>query len=174
RARLERDHGLSPYDARVLVADRDAGALFEATLAADPAVAPKSAANWIIGEVLRLRNAGLAAMPAAPAEMAALIRLVEAGTISRANGKTVLEAHVASGDPVPAIVERLGLRQISDAGALAAVVAEVVAGNPAAVADVRAGKDQAVKFLVGQVMKATRGQANAQVAEAALREALGA
>jgi len=73
---------------------------------------------------------------------------------------------------VDAIVARLGLRQISDSDALGRVVDEVIAANPAAVADVRAGKSQAIGFLVGQVMKATRGQANAAVAQAALRERL--
>ena len=85
----------------------------------------------------------------------------------------VFDAHAASGDAVDAIVERLGLRQISDAGALGAVVDEVLAANPDAVADVRAGKGQAIGFLVGQVMKATKGQANAAVAGAAIRERLG-
>jgi aspartyl-tRNA(Asn)/glutamyl-tRNA(Gln) amidotransferase subunit B len=174
RARFEATFGLSPYDARVLIADRDAWALFEATLAAVPGLAPKAVANWITGEVLRLRNAGQLAHPPAPSELAALIRLVEAGTISRANGKTVLEEHVATGAPVAAIVERAGMRQISDASALTGIVDQVLAANAAAVADYRAGKDQAVKFLVGQVMKATRGQANAAAAEAALRERLGA
>jgi aspartyl-tRNA(Asn)/glutamyl-tRNA(Gln) amidotransferase subunit B len=173
RARFERDLGLSPYDARVLVADRAAADLLEATLAGTPGLAPKTVANWITGEVLRLRNAGRVAHEPSPAELGALIRLVEAGTISRANGKTVLEEHVTSGAPVALVVERAGLRQISDASALAAVLDEVITANPAAVADVRAGRDQAVKFLVGQVMKATRGQANAQAAEAALRERLG-
>ncbi|MBI3752320.1 MAG: Asp-tRNA(Asn)/Glu-tRNA(Gln) amidotransferase subunit GatB [Chloroflexi bacterium] len=173
RARFEAELGLSPYDARVLVADREAGALLEATLAAGPGIAPKAVANWITGEVLRLRNAGQLAHAPAPAELAALIRVVDDGTISRANAKAVLEEHAASGAPVAAIIERSGLRQISDAGALVAVADDVIAANPAAVADVRAGKDQAVKFLVGQVMKATRGQANAAAAEAALRERLG-
>jgi aspartyl-tRNA(Asn)/glutamyl-tRNA(Gln) amidotransferase subunit B len=173
RARFEAELGLSPYDARVLVADREAAALLEATLAAAPGVAPKAVANWITGEVLRLRNAGQLAHAPAPTELASLIRLVEAGTISRANAKTVLEEHATSGAPVATIVERSGLRQISDAGALGAVADEIIAANPAAVADVRAGKDQAIKFLVGQVMKATRGQANAAAAEAALRERLG-
>jgi aspartyl-tRNA(Asn)/glutamyl-tRNA(Gln) amidotransferase subunit B len=84
----------------------------------------------------------------------------------------VLDAHAATGDPVGAVVDRLGLRQISDAGALGRIVDEVIAANPDAVADVRAGKAQAIGFLVGQVMKATRGQANAAVAQAALRERL--
>ncbi|HEY2916339.1 MAG TPA: Asp-tRNA(Asn)/Glu-tRNA(Gln) amidotransferase subunit GatB [Candidatus Limnocylindrales bacterium] len=172
RARFEDQLGLSAYDARVLVADRAAADLLEATIAVEPAIPAKTVANWITGEVLRLRNAGVIAHPVAPGELAALIRLVDDGTISRASAKTVLEQHVADGAPVAAIVQRSGLRQISDAGALAAVVDEVLAANPAAVADVAAGKDQAIRFLVGQVMKATRGQANAAVAEAALRDRL--
>jgi aspartyl-tRNA(Asn)/glutamyl-tRNA(Gln) amidotransferase subunit B len=172
RARYERDLGLSAYDARVLVADRESADLLEATLASAPSVAPKSVANWITGEVLRLRNAGLVVHPPAPEELAALIRLVEDGTISRANAKTVLEEHVASGADVATVVERAGYRQISDAGALGAIVDEVIAANPGAVADVAAGKDQAIRFLVGQVMRATRGQAKAEAAEAALRDRL--
>jgi aspartyl-tRNA(Asn)/glutamyl-tRNA(Gln) amidotransferase subunit B len=173
RARFERELGLSPYDARVLVADREAAALLETTLAATPGLVPKVVANWITGEVLRLRNAGRIAHEPSPAELGALVRLVDEGTISRANGKAVLQEHVASGTAVALVVEHAGFRQISDPGALSGSVDEVIAANPAAVADVRAGKDQAVKFLVGQVMKATRGQANAQVAEAAIRERLG-
>ena len=88
-------------------------------------------------------------------------------------GREVLEAHVATGEPVAAIVSSRGLRQINDTSALAAIIDEVVAANPAAVADVRAGKGQAIGFLVGAVMKATRGQANAGVVQAALRERRG-
>jgi aspartyl-tRNA(Asn)/glutamyl-tRNA(Gln) amidotransferase subunit B len=174
RTRYERELGLPPYDAGVLTSERDAGDLLEATLAAGPGLAPKTVANWIGGEVLRLRNAGLVVHPVSAVELATLIRLVEDGTISRANGKTVLEEHARSGAPVTAIIERSGFRQISDASTIASVVAAVVAANPAAVADVAAGKEQAIKFLVGQVMRATRGQANAGVAEAALRERLAA
>jgi aspartyl-tRNA(Asn)/glutamyl-tRNA(Gln) amidotransferase subunit B len=175
RGRFQDRHGLSAYDAAVLVADPEAGALFEATLAADPALSPKSVANWITGEFLRLRNAAAAGPPLTvnATELAVVIRLVDDGAISRASAKTVLEAHATSDEPVAAIVSRLGLAQISDRGALATVVDEVIATNSAAVADVQAGKEQAIKFLVGQVMKATRGQANAQVAETALRERLG-
>jgi aspartyl-tRNA(Asn)/glutamyl-tRNA(Gln) amidotransferase subunit B len=97
---------------------------------------------------------------------------VRDGAISRATGKDVLETHVASGQPVAAIVSASGLRQISDLDALGRIVDEVIAANPNAAADVRAGRDQAIGFLVGQVMKATRGQANAAVAQAAVRERL--
>ena len=176
RDRYQRELGLSLYDARVLVADRASADLLEATLAAGAAggapLPAKVVANWITGEVLRLRNAGRLAHAPSALELGALVRLVEEGTISRANGKSVLEEHVATGAPVHLVVERSGFRQISDADALATVAAEVLAANPAAVADVRAGKDQAIKFLVGQVMRATRGQAQAQAAEGALRAQL--
>ena len=101
-----------------------------------------------------------------PAELAAIIRAVEDGAISRGNAKEVLEAHVATGEAAAAIIAERGFVRISDAGALTAAVDEVLAANPAAVADYRAGKQQAVGFLVGQVMKATRGQADAALAQA--------
>ncbi|HEX3264913.1 MAG TPA: Asp-tRNA(Asn)/Glu-tRNA(Gln) amidotransferase subunit GatB [Candidatus Limnocylindrales bacterium] len=172
RARYHDTLGLSPYDAAVLVADADAGRLFEATLAAAPEADAKPIANWVTGDYLRIRNAATEPVSIDPAELARLVALVADGTINRSSGREVLDAHVASGETVDAIVARLGLRQISDAGALATVVDEVLAANPAAVADYRAGKAQAIGFLVGQVMKATKGQANAGVAQAAIRERL--
>jgi aspartyl-tRNA(Asn)/glutamyl-tRNA(Gln) amidotransferase subunit B len=172
RARYRDAHGLTPYDAAVLVSDADAAALFEATLAADGSLAAKPVANWVTGEYLRIRNAAAEPIVLQPGELAILVRLVSDGSISRGTGKDVLQAHLDTGEPVEAIVEARGLRQISDSGALGSIVDEVLAANPDAVADVRAGKDQAIGFLVGQVMKATRGQANAAVAQAALRERL--
>ncbi|NJD27817.1 MAG: Asp-tRNA(Asn)/Glu-tRNA(Gln) amidotransferase GatCAB subunit B, partial [Chloroflexi bacterium] len=173
RTRYEAELGLPAYDAALLTADPDAAALFESTLGADPSLDAKPVANWVSGEYLRLRNtAGGGSLALAPTELASLIRLVGDGSISRASGREVLEAHLETRQPVAAIVEARGLRQISDQDALGRIVDEVIASNPAAVADVRAGKDQAIRFLVGQVMKATRGQANAAVAQAALRERL--
>jgi aspartyl-tRNA(Asn)/glutamyl-tRNA(Gln) amidotransferase subunit B len=166
--------GLSAYDAAVLTADADAGRLFEATLAAGTGVDTKAAANWVTGEYLRLRNAAQGqAVTVEPAELAALIGLVADGTLNRTSAREVLDDHASSGDSVASIVDRRGLRQISDSDALGTVVDEVLVANPDAVADVRAGKEQAIKFLVGQVMKATRGQANAAVAQAAIRQRLG-
>ena len=146
RARYRDDLGLSAYDAAVLAADPDATALFEATMTADPAVAPKAAANWVSGEYLRLRNgaAGEAtSLRVDASELAALIRSVDDGSLSRANAKEVLESHAASGQPVAAIVAQRGFRQISDAGLVGTAVDEVIAANPAAVADYRDGKEQA-------------------------------
>nr|MBA3235766.1 Asp-tRNA(Asn)/Glu-tRNA(Gln) amidotransferase GatCAB subunit B [Chloroflexota bacterium] len=99
---------------------------------------------------------------------------VVAGTISRAQGREVLETHAASGDGATTIIDARGFRQISDRGAVAEAVEAALAANPAAVADYRAGKAQAIGFLVGQVMKATRGQANAAVVQAAVRARLDA
>jgi aspartyl-tRNA(Asn)/glutamyl-tRNA(Gln) amidotransferase subunit B len=172
RARYEAAHGLSAYDAAVLVADPNASAMFEAVAAASPAIPSKTVANWVTGDYLRLRNAAPGELAVQPAELAAIIAAVEDRSISRANGREVLEAHAATGDPAAAIIEARGYRQISDAGALAPVVREVLAANPSAVADYRAGKVQVVAFLVGQVMKATRGQANAAMAGDAVRAAL--
>ncbi|MGK2852212.1 MAG: Asp-tRNA(Asn)/Glu-tRNA(Gln) amidotransferase subunit GatB [Candidatus Limnocylindrales bacterium] len=177
RARYQDDLGLSAYDAAVLAADPDATTLFEATMAADPNVTAKSAANWVSGEYLRLRkgSAGEAAsLRVDAAELAALIRSVEDGSLSRANAKEVFESHAASGQAVAAIVAELGFRQISDAGLVGTAVDEVITANPAAVADYRAGKEQAVGFLVGQVMKATRGQAQATLVLRTVRERLDA
>ena len=174
RIRYQGSLGLGVYDAAVLTADPDATRLFEATLAADPALPAKSVANWVTGEYLRLRNTATAGSPVqvAPAELAAIVRAVEDGAISRSNGKEVFKAHVESGDAAAATIEARGLRQISDSGAVGTAVDEVLAANPAAVADYQAGKVQAVGFLVGQVMKATRGQANAALVHAAVRERL--
>ena len=173
RYTLDPAYHLTAYDADVLVGDPDATRLFEATLAAGRGNDGKTVANWVIGEYLRLRNAaGAASMPADPAQLARLIRLVADGSISRANAKEVFEAHVTTGEAVDAVVTARGFQQISDAGALGSIVDEVIAANPAAAADIRAGKAQAIGFLVGAVMKQTRGQANAAVVQAALRERL--
>jgi aspartyl-tRNA(Asn)/glutamyl-tRNA(Gln) amidotransferase subunit B len=107
-----------------------------------------------------------------PAELASLVRLVEDGQLSGTNAKEVFARHVESGRPVSQLVSEAGFRQISDESALREAIQSVLGANPAAVADVRAGKAQAVGFLTGQVMKATRGQANAARVQELLREAL--
>jgi aspartyl-tRNA(Asn)/glutamyl-tRNA(Gln) amidotransferase subunit B len=164
--------GLSPYDAAVLVADQDATVLFETTLAAMPALEPKPVANLVTGEYLRLRNAATGPVVVSGAEFGAIVEALASGSISRAQAREVLEAHAATGEGAAAIIAARGFRQISDDAAVAAAVDDALAANPAAVADYRAGKSQAVGFLVGQVMKATRGQANAALVQAAVRERL--
>ncbi len=178
RERYAADLGLSAYDAGVIVADPAASGLFEAALAAaadmppDRRPAPKALANWVSGEFLRLAKGRGDEGLAAGIELARLVAMVGEGRISGTSAKEVLARHVETGEPVERIVAAMGLAQISDAGALAAAVDAVCAANPAAVADYRAGKQQAVGFLVGQVMQATRGQANAAMVQRLVRERL--
>jgi aspartyl-tRNA(Asn)/glutamyl-tRNA(Gln) amidotransferase subunit B len=177
RARYRDAFGLSPYDATVIVGDLAATRLFEAVLDADGELPPKQVANWVTGEYLRLAKGAsgeVAAAAVLPAELARLVRLVVDGELSGTNAKQVFERHATAGESVDAIVEDLGLTQISDESALTAAVEAVLAANPEAVADVRAGKGQAIGFLVGQVMKETRGQANAGLVQTLLRRRLGA
>jgi aspartyl-tRNA(Asn)/glutamyl-tRNA(Gln) amidotransferase subunit B len=171
RVRYNEVYGLSTYDAAVLVNDASANALFEGALTADPGVPAKLLANWVTGEYMRLAK-GEGSGSADPAQLAALVKLVAGGVISGTNAKEVFAEHFASGSGVASIIEKRGLRQISDAGALRTAIDQVLAANPAAVADYRAGTTAAVGFLIGQVMKATRGQANAAMVQAALRERL--
>jgi aspartyl-tRNA(Asn)/glutamyl-tRNA(Gln) amidotransferase subunit B len=176
RARYREDLGLSAYDADVLVGDAGATAMFEAALASSPPPPPKRTANWVIGEYLRLAKgeAGAAAMEKVDgAQLAEIVRMVEDGTLSGTNAKEVFARHAATGWPVAEIVAEAGLRQISDTSVLQAAVDEVLAANPAAVADVRAGRQQAIGFLTGQVMKRTRGQADAALVGDLLRRTLG-
>ncbi len=174
RRRYREDLGLSAYDAQVLVNDAAATLLFESACAADPDLPAKKIANWVIGEYLRLAkgDAGAGVARISPAQLAALVRLVEEGAISGNSAKDVLLEHARSGRLVADIVADAGLRQISDVSALQAAVDAVIAENPSAVADVRAGAGKAVGFLTGQVMKRTRGQANPVVVGELLRAAL--
>jgi aspartyl-tRNA(Asn)/glutamyl-tRNA(Gln) amidotransferase subunit B len=172
RARYESSFGLSAYDATVLVGEPRATALFEGVLAAGPSVEPKAAANWVIGAWLGLlRSDAEAAARVDPRELANLIWRVGSGELSGTNAKEVFAEHASSGAPVGAIVEAKGFRQISDAAELGSVVDHIIAANPGAVADYRAGKPVA-GFFVGQVMKATRGQANAAVVQEAVKAKL--
>jgi aspartyl-tRNA(Asn)/glutamyl-tRNA(Gln) amidotransferase subunit B len=172
RRRYRDGFGLNAYDASVLVADPDATALFESTLAAGPGLEAKPVANWVIGDYLRLRNAAADQITVDPAELGAIIRAVDDGSISRAHGREVLAEHVASGARAAEVIASRGYRQISDASAVEAAVDQVLAANAAAIADYRSGKGQAIGFLVGQVMKLTRGQANATLVQAAIRARL--
>jgi aspartyl-tRNA(Asn)/glutamyl-tRNA(Gln) amidotransferase subunit B len=169
RDRYERDLGLSGYDAAVIVGEPRAAELFEATRAAAPDIDGKAVANWVTGAFLGLlKTDATAADRVVAVELADLLARVAAGELSGTNAKEVFAAHAADGSSVASIVERLGLRQISDSSALGTVVDEVIAANPKAVEDYRAGKP-VLGFFVGQVMKATRGQANAALVQEAVR-----
>jgi aspartyl-tRNA(Asn)/glutamyl-tRNA(Gln) amidotransferase subunit B len=173
RQRFMAGYGLSGYDADVLTAGRGISDYFQTAVAAHGDA--KIVANWVSGELFRLLNVSgteIEAVRVAPTALAELLRLVQAGTISNNVGKTVLEEMFASGRSADEIVRERGLTQISDTDQLREVAATVLRDNPKAVADYRGGKPTAVKFLVGQVMRATRGQANAAVAGEILEQLL--
>jgi len=174
RTRFVRQFGLPSYDAGVLTADRELADYFEACLTLFPQ--PKPASNWIMGPLLGLLNAagvGIDRSPIPPAELAALLGLIEKGSISGKIAKTVFDEMAASGKAALAIVQEKGLAQISDTGAIEKVVQEVLAANPKEIEAYRNGKTKLMGFFVGEVMKATRGRANPKAVNELLRKMLG-
>ncbi len=170
RDRYVREFGLSAYDATVLTDERAVAEYFEATVAEiaveDLALRAKLATNWITGDLMRLLNESggeIAQCSVTPAGLAGLINAVEAGTISGKQAKVLLERSFASGEQPAEFIAREGIAQVSDAGALEAVAREVIAANPKAVDDYRKGKAAAVQFLIGQVMRQTKGSAKPDV-----------
>ncbi len=177
RARYATEAGLSTYDAAVIVADPAMSAAFEAIRTAGPDLPAKEIANLVSGDYARAAKSnpertpdGLVGRSSGP-ELADLVRRVVAGELSRANAREVLDEQLASGRTVAAIVEARGFRQISDSAELDTIVGRVIAENAKAVADYRAGKPT-IGFLVGQIMKATGGQANAGLVQTAVRSRL--
>jgi aspartyl-tRNA(Asn)/glutamyl-tRNA(Gln) amidotransferase subunit B len=177
RARYRAELGLSAYDAATLTQSRELAEYFEQAQRAAAAVPAKTVANWVIGELAaKLNESGMDAAQSAvdPAALARLLARVQDGTISSKMAKGVFDAMWAGEGDADAIIARKGLEQISDAGALEAIVTEVLAANPKQVQDYRAGKDKAFNALVGQVMKATKGKANpAQVNDLLRRKLAG-
>jgi aspartyl-tRNA(Asn)/glutamyl-tRNA(Gln) amidotransferase subunit B len=163
--------GLPPADAQVLVRQRAVAEFFDACVARYPE--PKTLANWVMGELLRaMKERGTQAIPLSPERLVDLLKLVDAGTLNLASAKRVFaELLLADAEPA-AIVERLGLSQVSDAGALAEAVDAVLAENPAQVAQVRAGNAKIFGFLVGQAMKKLAGKGNPATVNALLKQRL--
>jgi len=183
RHRYETALGLSPYNAGVLTAEVETARWFEALLAAAAKAQGKSeadvarqAANWLLSELLgALNKAGvdLPESPVTPEKGGELLALVAGGTISGSIAKQVLEKMLETGEDAAAIVEREGLKQESDTGAIEAVVAKVLADNADKVDQYKAGKEALFGFFVGQTMKAMAGKANPQVVNELLKAALG-
>lgn len=172
-ARYQRDWGLPVYDTRMITSQKALADFFEETVALG--AAPKQAANWIMGEVLRQLSAqGLEAkdMTLTPGTLARLIELVQTGKLNRNTAVKVFDAvFVADGD-VDAYVKEHGLEQVSDAGLVGRAVEQVFAANPKSIEDYRAGKEKAFGFLVGQVMRELKGRASPQVVNQTIREKL--
>jgi aspartyl-tRNA(Asn)/glutamyl-tRNA(Gln) amidotransferase subunit B len=177
RARFLRDYALTPYDASVLTDTRPLGDYFEAVVRAG--APPKAAAHWIQTEMLRQMNeAGVVAervdeFKPAPRELALLLQGIQNGQITPPMAKKVFPQMFATGRSAEEIIAAEGLAQISDTGEIERLCREVIAAYPENVAKYRAGNEGVFKFFVGQVMRASRGQANPQLVNDILRRLLG-
>jgi aspartyl-tRNA(Asn)/glutamyl-tRNA(Gln) amidotransferase subunit B len=172
KARFVEQYGLSAYDAEVLVAERAAADYFEQAAEGRDA---KLVANWVIGDLFgALNRSGLdiATAPITPDRLGKLVGMIQAGTISGRIGKDVFQRMFETGQDPETIVAEQGFAQISDAGQIEAIVDELIAANPAQAASYQ-NNPKALGWFVGQVMKATKGQANPQVVNELLRKKLG-
>ncbi len=173
RTRFINEHGLSEYDASVLIAEKSVADYFENTVAAG---APgKPAANWIMGDLQALlveHHRAIQDIPIAPAHLAEMIALIEDGSISGKIAKDLLPEMFSSGKAPGALVKEKGLAQISDTSVLEKMGADLIAANPGPAEDFRNGSERAIGFFVGQMMKATKGQANPKLANEIIRKLL--
>lgn len=163
RARFEKDYGCSPYDAGVLASERPLASYFESAVASNASVPPKKIANWVINDLMAQMNAAgiaIGACPVQPAALSELVATVEAGKISNNQAKEVFAEMFQSGNSAAEIIKAKGFEQVSDTGALEAMVDQILSANPDKVSEVKAGNDKAMNWFTGQVMKASQGKAN--------------
>ncbi len=173
RERFVREYQIPPYDAGVLTSSRALADYYEAVVKLS--AKPKIASNWVMGDVLRFLNEDkrdVRDCPVKPESLADMILLIENGTISGKIAKEVIEEMYKTGKSPGVIVKEKGLTQITDSGALEKTIEDVIAANPAQVAQYKAGKEKVFGFFVGQVMKATQGKANPQMINDLLKEKL--
>ena len=171
KARMMATCGLSSYDAEVITSTRAMAEFFDQTV--QQGADAKVAANWIMGDLSKHLNASnqiVVDSPVTPARLAGLLALIDKGTISGKIAKTVFEEMWATGKDAETVVKEKGLVQISDEGAIIAIVEAVIAAHPQSVADYQAGKEKAIGFLVGQIMKQTKGRANPELVNKLLKE----
>lgn len=169
--RYMEEWGLPEYDAKVLTVTKEMADFFEGTVA--NGAEPKLASNWVMGDVSAYLNAEqkeLAEVKLTPENLAGMIKLIGNGTISSKIAKQVFKELIENGGDAEAIVKEKGLVQISDEGALLKIIGEVLDNNPQSIEDFKNGKQKAIGFLVGQLMKATKGQANPQMVNKLLVE----
>jgi aspartyl-tRNA(Asn)/glutamyl-tRNA(Gln) amidotransferase subunit B len=174
RERFMSEYALPPYDAQVLTSSKDLANYFETVLKRFPQ--PKMVSNWLMSELMRelkRDERDITECPVPPDHLAELLQLQESGVISGKIAKTVFEEMYASGKSAQAIVKERGLVQVSDQGAIETIIDEVLGENPAEVESFRAGKDKVFGFLVGQVMRKSKGKANPQLVNELLRKKLG-
>ncbi|HZN63467.1 MAG TPA: Asp-tRNA(Asn)/Glu-tRNA(Gln) amidotransferase subunit GatB [Planctomycetota bacterium] len=172
-ARYVRDFALGDYEANIISSDKATAAFFEA--AARAAGKARTVANWVVNEIPRFLNEGnltLETSKLTPAALVELLGLIDAGIVTVASAKEALAKSAETGRSPAEIVREGGMATVTDSGAIEKSVDAVIAANPKAVADFKGGKDSTIKFLVGQVMKATQGRVKAQAAEELLRRKL--
>ena len=181
KCRLISDYGLPEYDANLLTASKETADYFEAVVEAAQLSGDakrqiaKAVSNWILGELTRLLSSTgseIGNVRILPSQLIELLKLVDSGTLNSNTAKSVFEEMFATGTGPQQIVEASGLSQLSDADAIRSAVQEAISGNPQPVADYLNGKETAMRFLVGQVMKVTRGKANPQVVSELLKDEL--
>ncbi|OIO68141.1 MAG: Asp-tRNA(Asn)/Glu-tRNA(Gln) amidotransferase GatCAB subunit B [Zetaproteobacteria bacterium CG12_big_fil_rev_8_21_14_0_65_55_1124] len=174
RERFESEFGLSSYDADVLSQTLDLAGWYESLVAAHPSD-PKRCANWMANELLgRLKEQGkdIADSPVSAQDLAGLLDRIADNTISGKIAKDVLDAMMATGESADAVIESKGLKQVSDSGAIDTLILQIMADNPGQLEQFRAGKDKLFGFFVGQVMKASKGQANPGMVNQRLQDLL--
>jgi aspartyl-tRNA(Asn)/glutamyl-tRNA(Gln) amidotransferase subunit B len=172
RRRFVESYGLREYDAGVLTATRAVSDYFEKAAAASGD--PRTAANWVAGDLMgALKGRDIAESRVSPEQLGELVSLISSGELSGKLAKDIFAKMFASGESARAIVDREGVRQISDSDALGKIVDEVIAGNPKQVEQYKSGKTAVLGFLVGQVMKASKGQANPGAVNELLKQKLG-
>lgn len=174
RARFEQELALPAADAHALCADKQVADYFETVLEGQ-SFAPRQAANWILGELFARMNkedVALADLPVSPASLGMLVARVDDGTLSGKLGKQVFDELWAGARDVDAIIDAKGLKQITDSGAIEALIDEVIAANPSQVQEYRAGKEKLLSFFVGACMKVSKGKANPTQLNQMLREKL--
>jgi len=174
RQRFIQELGLREYDAEVLTQTRAASEYFETAAAASGDA--KTTANWVMGDLIGMLKAEakeIADSPVSPEHLGQLVRLIATGELSGKLAKEIFPKMFASGEAPGVIVEREGLKQISDTGAIDKIIADVIANNPKQVEQYKGGKTTVINFLVGQVMKASRGQANVTVVTELFKQKLG-
>jgi len=173
RQRFVNQYGLSEYDAGLLTVTKAQADWFEQAVKLSDTSKAKAITNWMNGEMAKLLNANnieIDDSKVKPKHLSEMISLIDKGTISNKLAKTVFEQMYNTGKNPAQIIDEKGLTQVSDSGEIDAIIEKVIADNPNAVADLKAGKEQALKFLVGQVMKLTKGRANPQMVNNLLLE----
>ena len=175
RERFVKEYGLPEYDAEMLTQSRSTAAYFEE--AAKLSGQPKVVSNWMMGELMRLLNAEgkeIEDCPIKPGRLAGMIKMIGDGVISTKIAKTVFEEMYKTGKDAETVVKEQGLVQVSDTGAIEAIIDGVIRANPGQFADYKAGKEKLFGFFVGQVMKASKGKANPELVNQLLKKKLSA